>query len=156
MYLSIIAEVCLCKLHICSRKVKCLFTWYSIRPKISMETFFFNYFLFHMVYKMFQGYVHKDIHNFHKFISVFEESNNWECSCSQLDRMLVHCRVERDKEIMTAPGARFSKVPRLFGRISGDIILFVSSKRRCPEARNFADILIFISYTTYEKISFTE
>ena len=53
-------------------------------------------------------------------------------------------------------GARFSKVPRLFGRISGDIILFVSSKRRCPEARNFADILIFISYTTYEKISFTE
>ena len=56
----------------------------------------------------------------------------------------------------SAPGARFLKVPRLFGRISGDIILFVSSKRRCPEARNFADILIFISYTTYEKISFTE
>ena len=26
------------------------------------------------------------------------------------------------------PGARFSKVPKLFGRISGDIILFVSSK----------------------------
>ena len=58
--------------------------------------------------------------------------------------------------VMFGPGARFSKVPRLFGRISGDIILFVSSKRRCTEARNFADILIFISYTTYEKISFTE
>ena len=27
-------------------------------------------------------------------------------------------------------GACFSKVPKLFGRISGDIILFVSSKRR--------------------------
>ena len=39
------------------------------------------------------------------------------------------------------PGARFSKAPKLFGRISGDIILFVSSKRRRLEARNFAVIL---------------
>ena len=29
-----------------------------------------------------------------------------------------------------APGAHFSKVPKLFGCISGDIILFVSSKQR--------------------------
>ena len=55
-----------------------------------------------------------------------------------------------------APGACFSKVPKLFGRISGDIILFVSSKRRGLEARNFAVIFIFIQFTTYEKISFTE
>ena len=55
-----------------------------------------------------------------------------------------------------APGAFFSKVPKLFGRISGDIILFVSSKRRRLEARNFAVILIFIPFTTYEKTSFTE
>ena len=48
-------------------------------------------------------------------------------------------------------GARFSKVPRLFGRISGDIILFVSSKRRRLEARNIAVILIFIPFTTYKK-----
>ena len=54
------------------------------------------------------------------------------------------------------PGARFSKVPKLFGRISGDIFLFVSSKRRRLEARNFAVILIFIPFTTYEKTSFTE
>ena len=54
------------------------------------------------------------------------------------------------------PGARFSKVPNLFGGISGDIILFVSSKRRRLEARNFAVILIFIPFTTYEKTSFTE
>ena len=40
-----------------------------------------------------------------------------------------------------ATGARFSKVPKLFGRISGDIILVVSSKRRRPEARNFAVFL---------------
>ena len=55
-----------------------------------------------------------------------------------------------------APGARFSKVPNLFGRIPGDIILFVSSKRRRLEARNFAVILILIPFTTYEKTSFTE
>ena len=51
---------------------------------------------------------------------------------------------------------RFSKVPRLFGRISGDIILFVSSKWRRLEARNFAVILIFIPCTTYEQTSFTD
>ena len=54
------------------------------------------------------------------------------------------------------PGACFSKVPKLFGRISGDIILFVSSKRRRLEARNFVIIFIFIPFTTFEKISFTE
>ena len=57
-----------------------------------------------------------------------------------------------------APGARFSKVPKLFERISGDIILFVYSKRRRLEARNFAVIFvfIFIPFTTYEKTSFAE
>ena len=53
-------------------------------------------------------------------------------------------------------GARFSKVPKLFGRLSGDIIPFVSSKRRRLEARNFAIIFTFTPFTTYEKISFTE
>ena len=53
-------------------------------------------------------------------------------------------------------GACFSNVPKLFGRICGDIILFVSSKQRCLEARNFAVIFIFIRFTTYEKTSFTE
>ena len=52
-------------------------------------------------------------------------------------------------------GPRFSKVPNLFGRISGDIILFVSSKRRGLEAPNFAVILIFIPFTTHEKTSLT-
>ena len=54
------------------------------------------------------------------------------------------------------PGTRFMKAPSIFRRISGDVILFVSSKRRCLEARNFAVILIFIPFTTYEKTSFTE
>ena len=52
--------------------------------------------------------------------------------------------------------ARFSKVPKLFGRISGDIFLFVSSKQRRLEARNFAVILNSIPFTTYQKTGFTE
>ena len=39
---------------------------------------------------------------------------------------------------------------KCFGPISGDVILFVSSKRRCLEARNFADILLFILITTWK------
>ena len=54
------------------------------------------------------------------------------------------------------PGACFSKAPKLFGRISEEIILFVSSKRRRLETRNFAVIVTFIPLTTYEKTSFTE
>ena len=55
-----------------------------------------------------------------------------------------------------APGARFSKVPKLFGHISGYIILFVSSERRRLGARNFAFILIFMHFTTNEKTRFPE
>ena len=54
------------------------------------------------------------------------------------------------------PGARFSKLLKLFRQLLGDIILFVSSKQRRLEARNFAVILIFVPFTTYQKTSFTE
>ena len=64
--------------------------------------------------------------------------------------------LEKTSQGNLGPGTCFSKVPKLFGRISGDIILFVSSKLRCLEARNFAAIFIFILFTTYEKTSFTE
>ena len=60
-------------------------------------------------------------------------------ACTELRHMPLSC----------TPGARFSKVPKLFGRISGDIILFVSSKRRRLEARNFAVAFAFIPFTTY-------
>ena len=50
----------------------------------------------------------------------------------------------------------FLESPETFRAYSGDIILFVSSKRRRLEARNFAVIFIFIPFTTYEKTSFTE
>ena len=63
--------------------------------------------------------------------------------------MVTNLRVNR-------PGACFSKVPKLFGRISGDIILFVSSERRRLEARNVAVILIYVPVTSYPKTSFTE
>ena len=53
-------------------------------------------------------------------------------------------------------GVRFSKVPKLFGCSSGDMIIFVSLKRRRLEARNFAVILIFILFTTYQKTGFKE
>ena len=45
---------------------------------------------------------------------------------------------------------------KLFAHISGDIILYVSSKRRRLEARNFAANFIFIPFATYGKTSFTE
>ena len=73
----------------------------------------------------------------------------------KIQRELCHPKSFGSSEKRT-PGACFSKVPKLFGRISGDIILFVSSKRRRLEARNLAVILIFIPFTTYEKTSFTE
>ena len=50
--------------------------------------------------------------------------------------------------ISCTTGALFSKVPTLFGRTLGDIVLFVSSKPRRLEARNFALILILIPFTT--------
>ena len=36
--------------------------------------------------------------------------------------------------VVLTPGARFSEVPKLFGRISGDIVFFVSMKR--PASKN--------------------
>ena len=48
----------------------------------------------------------------------------------------------------------FSKVPKLFKCISGDIILFVSSKGRRLEAQNFAVTFVFIPFTTYGKSSY--
>ena len=47
-------------------------------------------------------------------------------------------------------------VSRKSRHISGDIIHLVSSKRKRLEARNFAVILILISFITYEKTSFPE
>ena len=47
-------------------------------------------------------------------------------------------------------------VSRKTRNLSGEVILFVSSKRKCSVSQNFAVILIFIPFTTYKKTSFTE
>jgi len=52
----------------------------------------------------------------------------------------------------TGPGP----VSRKSRNFSAEIIIFVSSKRRCSESRNLAVTLSFIPLTTYEKTSFTE
>ena len=70
----------------------------------------------------------------------------------QSPQHLHHCSIC----VSFPPGAPYSKVPRLFGRISVDTILFVSSKRRRLESRNFTIILAFVPFTTYKKISFLE
>ena len=59
----------------------------------------------------------------------------------------------RDKQTHRCLKGSVSRKSRNF---SGDIILFVSSKVRRLEARNFAVIFIFIPFTTYEKTSFAE
>ena len=51
-------------------------------------------------------------------------------------------------------GTRFSKVPKPFARISGDIIHFVSSKRKRLEARNFAVILILFPLQHMKRSAF--
>ena len=56
----------------------------------------------------------------------------------------------------TDPCGPFLESPELFGCISGDIVLFVSSKRRRLKSRNFVVILIFLLFKTYENTSFTE
>ena len=62
--------------------------------------------------------------------------------------------LSRANEGERRPGVRFSKVPKLFGLISGDIIYFVSSNRRRLETRNLEVILIFILLATYERAAF--
>ena len=55
-----------------------------------------------------------------------------------------------------APGARFSKVPKLFGSISGATIPFISSQRRGSKPSNFAILLVFLTLKTCKKISFSK
>ena len=84
----------------------------------------------------------------------------WKCEhlISNIQECCQPCydKKQNKAEPSYRPGAHFLKVPKLFGGISSDIILFVSSKQSHLEAQNLAVILIFIPFTTYEKTSFTE
>ena len=55
-----------------------------------------------------------------------------------------------------APGAFFSKVPKLLESLSGAAIPFISSQRRGSKASNFAILLIFLTLKTFKKISFSK
>ena len=46
------------------------------------------------------------------------------------------------------PGARFSKVPKLYGRLSGVTIPFVFQERRGFESSNSTDVFLFVSLKT--------
>ena len=48
-------------------------------------------------------------------------------------------------EVFPSPGACFSKVPKLFGTISGATIHFLSSQRRGSKPLNFAILLVFLT-----------
>ena len=100
------------------------------------------------------------LHNFEPFFEISKHMAQFFPHHLELVGVWPHCKkwgLETGIVVTASrPGARFSNDPKLFGRISGDIILLVSLTRRRLEARNFAVILGFIPFTTYEKTSFTE
>ena len=59
------------------------------------------------------------------------QNDTFNCSCSYV--------------VIEVAGACFSKVPKCFGRISGDIILFVSSKRKASRATKLCSYFYFYS-----------
>ena len=54
------------------------------------------------------------------------------------------------------PGTCISKVPKLFGPISGATIPSISSQRRGSKPPNFAILLVFLILKTCKKISFSK
>ena len=60
------------------------------------------------------------------------------------------------KASRVAPAACFSKVPKVFGPISGATIPLISSQRRGSKPSNFAILLVFLTFKTCSKISFSK
>ena len=61
--------------------------------------------------------------------------------CRRFTRIVeASSKFGKKDEACSASGARFSEVPKLVGRISGDIIHSMSSRGRRLEAGNFAVI----------------
>ena len=91
---------------------------------------------------------------------IFDCSNTLKAGfsyCSALQQMFLFALHLLNKLLETSPGkTHFSKVSKLFGCNSGNVIdFFVSSKHRRLQASNLTVILIFILFTTYQKTSFT-
>ena len=74
------------------------------------------------------------------YFTVYEKKWATQSPCHGHFARFGICQSERLSHAKS--GARFSKVPKVFGCSSSDIILSVSSKQRRHEARNFAVIWI--------------
>ena len=75
------------------------------------------------------------------------------CFCNYFSIIQSDCAC---KLCSNYPGACFSKVPKLFGPISGATIPFISSQHRGSRPSNFAIVLVFLMLKTCEKISFSK
>ena len=70
--------------------------------------------------------------------------------------LVSHQNVARSFSQAERPGAYFSKVPKLFGSISGVTIPFISSQRRGSKPSNFVILLVFLKLKTCLKINFSK
>ena len=74
--------------------------------------------------------------------------------------LVVHAAVTDRKVFGTfekrAPGACFSKVPKLFGSLSGATIPVISLQRQGSKPSNFAVLLVFLTLKACLKISYSK
>ena len=56
--------------------------------------------------------------------------------------------------VRSRPGARFSKVPKLYGPFSGVTIPFVSQERKVLESSHFTVIFLFVTLKTFKRSAF--
>ena len=63
------------------------------------------------------------------------------------DEVEVHKHAKMHQEKLGS-GARFSKVPKLYGPFSGVTIPFVSQERRAFKSPNFTDIFLLVGLRT--------
>ena len=78
------------------------------------------------------------------FYSQCWDKNGW---YGMLGIIRIVCIKETPFE-MHGPGARFSKVPKLYGPFSGVTIPFVSQERRGFKLSNFTDMFLLVSLKT--------
>ena len=82
--------------------------------------------------------------------------------CSALQQMVLFASAEQVARDVTWQNLPLRRMQGLIYRKSRNfsvairVFFFISSKQRCLQARNFAVILIFIPFTTYQRTSFTE
>ena len=73
-----------------------------------------------------------------------------------LDNQITARTDKKINAVELGPGACFSKVPKLFGPISGTTIPFIPSQHRGSKPSNFAILLILLILKACKKISFSK